>query len=95
MKKMASAWFDGRLGLRAHPAGQAFRRRLLESGRVDHGEFYVAEPALAFPAIARDAGPVINQSQTAAHQPVEQGRFADVGSADNGNREVHQLSVPG
>ena len=87
--------FDGRLGLRAHPAGQAFGRRLFESGGVDHGELYVAEPALAFAAIARDAGPVVDQSQTPADQPVEQGRLADVGPADNGNREAHQLSLPG
>ena len=80
---------DRGLGLRPHAAGEAFGRGLLEPGGIDHGEIEVAEPALAFAAVARHARPVVDQRHAPADQPVEQGRLADIGAADDGDGEAH------
>ena len=40
--------------------------------------------AVALAAVARDAGPVIDQRDALADQAIEQGRLADIGSADDG-----------
>ena len=83
------------LGLRPHAAGKALGRGLLKSRGIDHGEIEIAEPALAFAAVARHARPVVDQSGTPADQPVEQCRLADIGAADDGNGEAHgQRSGP-
>ena len=84
------------LGLRPHAAGQTIGRRLFEAGGIDHGEFKIAEPRLALAAVARHARAVVDQRQAAADQPVEQGRFADIRPADDGDGEAHAvLSLPG
>ena len=57
------------------------------------GEFEIAEPRLALAAVARHAGLVIDQRELLPDQPVEQRRFADIGPADDGNREGHERSV--
>ena len=49
----------------------------------------IAEPSLAFPAIARDARLVIDQRAARPDEPIEERRFADIGPADNGNGEGH------
>ena len=77
------------LGLRAHASGQGRRFGLLESGRVDDREAEVAEARLAFAAVARHAGLVVDQRELLADEPVEQRRLADVRPADDGHREVH------
>ena len=83
------------LGLRAHAAGKALGRRLLKSRGIDHGEIKIAEPALAFAAVARHTRPVVDQRDAPANQPVEQSRLADIGAADDGDGEVHgQRSGP-
>ena len=44
---------------------------------------------LALAAVARDAGLVIDQRKLLPDQAVEQRRFADIGPADDGDREGH------
>ena len=63
---------DCRLGLGAHPTRKAFGRRLLEARSINDCKLNIAKPALTFTPIARDAGPIINQGQTPADQPIEQ-----------------------
>ena len=84
---------DGGFGLRAHAAGQAIRRGLFEAGGIDHREFEIAEPAFALAAVAGNARPVIDQRQPPPKQPVEQGRLADIGPANNGDGETHGTPV--
>ena len=81
---------DRGFGLRLHAAGQAVRRGLIEAGGVDHREGEIAEPRTALAAVARDAGPVIDQRQPPADQPIEQRRLADIRPSDNGDREGHE-----
>ena len=81
----ASAERDRRLGLRAHPPGEAVGRRLVEAGGVDRGEVEVAEPRLALAAVAGHAGQVVDERQPPADQPVEQRRLADIRPADDGD----------
>ena len=52
---------DRGLGLLLHPRGQRTFGALVEAGGVDDGEFEIAEMPLAFAAIARHAGFVIDQ----------------------------------
>ncbi len=52
-------------GLRLHAAREAFRRRLLEAGGVDHGEGEIAERRAALAAVAGDARPIVDQRQAA------------------------------
>ena len=73
------------LGLLPHPAGQRLRVLVLEARGVDHPELEPEQLRLAFAAVARDARPVVDQRQALADEPVEQGRFADVGPADDGD----------
>jgi hypothetical protein len=64
---------------------------VLETGGVDHSKIEADQLRLTLTAVARYAGPVVDQRQTPADQPVEQGRFADVGAADDGDgRDGHR-----
>ena len=78
---------DRGLGLLLHARGQRALGALVEARSVDDREFEIAEPRLAFAPVARDAGHVIDQRELPPDQPVEQGRFADIRPADDGNRE--------
>ena len=73
------------LGLVAHPARKRMRVLILEAGGVDDPEFEAEQLGLALAAVAGHARPVVDQRQPLADEPVEQGRFADVGSADDGD----------
>ncbi len=85
----------GSLSLRAHATGEALGRRFLKSRGIDHGEIKIAEPGLAFAAVARHARAVVDQRHAPADQPVEQSRLADIGAADDGDGEAHgQRSGP-
>ena len=64
-------------------------RAFVESRRVDHGETEIAEPGFALAPVAGDAWRVVDQRQLLSDQTVEQRRFPDIGSADNGNRKGH------
>ena len=50
------------------------------------------KPRVAFTPVAGDAGAVVDQCQPPSHQAVEQGRFADIGPADDGDGEIHTRS---
>ena len=63
--------------------------RAVEASAVDHPKRKIAKPALAFPPIARDAGLIVDERAARPDQTVEERRFADIGPADNGNREGH------
>ncbi len=76
---------DRSLGLLAHPPRQGLRILILEPGRVDDPEIEAEQGRVAHPAIARHAGPVVDQRQFLADEAIEQGRFADVGPADDGD----------
>jgi hypothetical protein len=67
-----------------------FQDGLLQSGGIDHGEGDVAESAFPLAPVAGDARPVVDKRQPAADQPVEEGRLADIGAADNGDCEWHE-----
>ena len=73
------------LGLLAHAARQAGRVLVLEPGGVDHPELQPNQVGVAFAPVARDSGPVIDQREALADEPVEERRFADVGAADDCN----------
>jgi hypothetical protein len=76
-------------GLRLHLSRQALGRRVLEAGRIDHPKRQIAEPALAFPAITRDARLIVDKRAPRPDQTIEERGFADIGPADNGEREGH------
>ncbi len=78
---------DCGFGLLLHPRRQRALGALVEPGGIDDSEFEIAEPPLAFAAIAGDTRLVIDQRKLLPNQAVEQRRFADIGPADNGNRE--------
>jgi len=82
---------DRGFGLRAHAARQALGCRLFQAGGIDRGEIEIAEPSLALAAVAGDARAVVDQRDAPADQPVEQSRLADIGPADNGNGEAHEI----
>src|SRR5260370_38496148 len=83
---------DRGLGLFLHPRGQRALGALVEARGIDDREFEIAETALSFAAVARDAGLVIHQRKLLSDQPIEQRRFSDIGPADNGNRKGHKRS---
>ena len=70
-------------GLRPHPAGQGLGILVLVAGGVDDPEFEAEQGRLALAPVAGHAGPVVDQRQLPADQPVEQGRLADIGPADD------------
>ena len=71
------------LGLLAHSARQRVRVFVLIARRIHHSEFEPKQLPLALAAVARDAGTIVHQRQSFADKTVEQGRFADVGPADD------------
>src|SRR5262245_39183790 len=73
-----------------HAAAQALRCSLFEPGRIDSGKRKIPEPCLRFAPVARDAGEVMDQSETLAGQAIEQGGLADIRPSDNGDREAHE-----
>ena len=80
---------QGRSRLRLHPPRKGFALGVFEACGIDHLERKIAEPALAFAAVARHAGLIVDQRQPPPDQAVEQGRFADIRTADNGDGESH------
>ena len=80
---------DGGLGLRLHAAGKAVGGSLLEPCGIDHRESQIAELRPPLAAIAGDTGLVVDQSQAAPDEAIEQGRLADIRPAHDGDREAH------
>jgi hypothetical protein len=83
---------DRGLGLLLHPRRQRSLGALVEPRSVDDGEIEIVELGLAFAAVPRHARLVVDQRELLADQPIEQRRLSDIGPADNGNRERHELS---
>ena len=83
-------------GLGAHPAGKGVGVLVLVAGGVDDPEIQAEQARLAFAAVAGDSGPVVDERELAADQPVEQGRLADIGPADDrdGGKLRHGAAVP-
>jgi hypothetical protein len=81
--------FDRPFGQPPHPALQAVVGHILQPGAVDHGKAQIAKAGIAFAQVAGHAGRVVDQRKLSADQPVEQGRFADIRSADDGKRKAH------
>ena len=81
---------DRGLGLLLHPRRQRAFGALIEPGGIDDGEGEIVEPGLAFPTIAGDAGKIVDQRKLLSNQAVEQRRPADIGPADDGDRERHE-----
>ena len=86
---------DARLCLLAHAGGQRAFRGFLKTGRVDYREAQVRELGIALATVTCHARPVIDQREFLAHQPVEQGRLADIGPADQCEGEGHGASDQG
>ncbi|MHC2559097.1 hypothetical protein ACVIVD_001091 [Bradyrhizobium liaoningense] len=84
---------DRGFGLLLHARGQRALGAFVETGGIDDGELEVAEPGLAFAAVAGDARQVIDKRELLSNQAVEQRRFADIGPADDGDCEGHRSFV--
>ena len=82
------------LGLRLHAPGERGRRRLFEPGGVDRPKFEIGDPGGAFAAVAGQPRRVVDQRQPAADEPVEQGRLADIGPSEDGDRKAHRACCP-
>ena len=82
-------FLDGQFGLGAHARFQAVVVDVLEAGRVDQDQVEVAQAAAGEAAVAGDAGPVVDDGELLAGQPVEQRGLADVRPADDGEFEGH------
>ena len=72
--------------LLAQAAREALRRADVEAGRVDDAELAPRQAAHALDAVARHARRVVDDRLPTADQPVEQGRLADIGAAEDRDR---------
>ena len=83
---------DGVFGLRPHTAEKRAFVCLLQPCRIDDAEGEIAEPRVALAPVARDAGAVVDERQFFPDEPVEQRRFADVRTPDDGDGGRHRSS---
>src|SRR5262245_20729098 len=81
------------LGLARHFRVDALLRGGLEAASVDGDEGAAAEPALPVVPVARDARDIVNDRVAAEGQPVEKGRLADVGPADQRDDRLHIVTA--
>ena len=77
------------LGAGLHAGFEALGVGVLQARGVDHAELRRAQPAGALAPVARDPRAVVDQGRPAPDEAVEQGRFAHIGAADNGNGDCH------
>ena len=61
---------------------------------IDEGEGPPGPFGLGGNAVARDPGLIMDNSDAPADDAVEQGRLADIGSADDGNQARHKDKMP-
>ena len=90
--------FQADLGLLAHAAGKRFCVLVFPACGVDHRKLETRDHGIAHPAVARDAGLVVDQGEFLADQPVEQGGLAHVGPADDDHGRfggVHSVAASG
>ena len=80
---------DRDLRLAPHPRFQRLVCHILESGRVDQAKVDVPDASHCFLAIARNAGLIVDDCDLPARKPVEQRRFTDIRTTDDGHRQRH------
>jgi len=80
---------DRGFGLCGHFLDQALGGHRLEATGVDNDVGHGADAPLAVVAITRQPREVRHQRRPRTGQPVEQGRLADVGPADQGDNRFH------
>ncbi len=88
------AFVDRLFGLLAHARFQRLVGQVFEAGGVDQFQVDVAEAASGVAAVTRHTGTVVDNGELFSGQAVEQGRFADIGPADNGNFQGHPRLIP-
>src|SRR5690606_5582587 len=84
-----------RFGLRAHATRQRGRIGIFKTSRVDHIKFEIVKASRMHASVACNARRVIDERKLAPDEAIEKGRLADVGSADNCNREAHVRPLRG
>ena len=72
-----------------HFGHDAVARDRIEAGRIDHEIVARADATEAVLAIARQAGLIGDQCVATARETVEEGRLADVGTADKDDGRFH------
>ncbi len=86
-----------RFGLPPHPPREGRRGFVLEAGGVDQPEIEAKQPRLGLAPVAGHPGLIVDQREALPDQPIEQGRFPDVGPADDrdgGERHGNALTAP-
>jgi hypothetical protein len=73
----------------AHAALKAVVGGILKPGSVEDVETQVAQPRLALAQVARHAGLIVDKREFAPDKPVEEGRFAHIGAAYDGEGKAH------
>jgi hypothetical protein len=72
-------------GLGCHARGKRAFVGGFQARGIDGGKFKIADLCLAFAAVARHAGLIVDKRDTLADQPVKERGLADVRTADNGD----------
>ena len=78
------------LGVCPHPALERGGCGLFEAGRIDDAKAEIGDSPIALPAVSRQPRSVVDEGQSAADEPVTEGRLADIRSSQNGDREAHR-----
>ena len=78
--------FERGFGLGTHAPRQGRGIVVFPSGGIDDGKSQPQQFRIAKAAIARHPRLVVDQREFLAHQPVEQGGLADIGSPNDHNR---------
>jgi hypothetical protein len=88
--------FERGFGLGTHAPRKGRGIIVFPSGGIDDGESQPQQFRIAKATIARHSRLVIDQREFLAHQPVEQGGLADIGSADDDNvgNVVEDMRLP-
>ncbi len=82
---------DGLLGLLAHARRDAAGLGILQPRRVGEDDLMLADADARFLAVARQARHVVDKREPLACEAVEDGRFADIGPANDGDGIGHEL----
>ncbi len=84
---------DSTVGLPAHPRRQAVVMQLLETSGVDDVKLEIGKARVPFAAVAGHPRRIVDEREPLPDQPVEEGRFSDIGPADDRGGEAHRLSA--
>ena len=83
---------DRLLALRPHARRDAAGGGFFQPRRIDHRDDVAGDVRFALAPVARQPRQIRDQRRTLSRQPVEKGRFADIGSADDGDDGWHVMS---